>query len=95
MSFFVKQDFRFIEYDSGPCTADQLILQADKNGYSLVESVSADFEMDKGLVKCFERSFNHKDALKSKGKLEAQEIQSHLILSTETEVIPSLFKVLH
>jgi len=61
-----KEEFKFIEYDTGPCTADQIILQADKYGRSLVECVSSDFEMDKGLVKCFEKSFKHKLLLRER-----------------------------
>ena len=69
---FLKQGFKFIEYDTGPCTADKIVLQADKYGSSLAECVSSDFEMDKGLAKYFKKSFKHKELLKEKGKCGIQ-----------------------
>ena len=62
-----QNDFTLIEYTSGPCTADKVILQADKFGSSLMDCVSSDFVMDKGLAKHFKRAFQHKEALQESG----------------------------
>ncbi|XP_065051522.1 uncharacterized protein LOC135681139 [Rhopilema esculentum] len=62
-----KNDFTLIEYTSGPCTADKIILQADKFGSSLMDCVSSDFVMDKGLAKHFKRAFQHKEILQQSG----------------------------
>ena len=48
-----------------------------------MECVSSDFEMDKGLVKCFEKSFKHKILLKERGMLEFQEFYLHCKSSNE------------
>lgn len=66
--FFIE-GLNFIEYDTGPCTADKIVLQAEKYGTSLVECVSSDFEMDKGLAKYFQKSFKHKELLQQQGML--------------------------
>ena len=59
--------FRFLEYKSGPSTADKIILQADKYGASLVVCVSNDFEMNRGLAKYFKKTLQHTELFKGKG----------------------------
>ena len=59
---------KFIEYSSGPCFADDIILQAKKFGVSLAQCVSSDFAMDKGLAKPFKKAFGNVDILKNQGE---------------------------